>query len=184
MSVCDHLDDASTDIALALNGVTMLDEIPDCLPDDMRHVLDIPLRSIRAAEPEAVPLLRQRLAILKAARQFGGRLKLENRIARTQAVLAHAEALAAMPTTEERHGDTLIRDDAETGQVVIMFAADLTRPMIRRIRSAGFFPKGCTAARPRKILDGENVALDAARRLVRGINGRLDVISYRDIVHV
>jgi hypothetical protein len=170
MSVCDFLSDAETDLALALNGVAVLSEIPERLPDDFRHVLDIPLRSIRAAKPEAVPQLRQRLAILEAARQFGGSLKLEARIARTRAALDHAITLAAVPTSEEQVGEAFIRDDAEAGQVVIMFAADLTRPMIRRIRAAGFFPDGRTATRPRKILDGENVALEAARELARSLN--------------
>ncbi len=170
MSDCDHFDDASTDIALALTGIAVLAEIPDRLPGDMRQVLDIPLRSIRAAKRESVPLLRQRLAILEAARQFGSSVKLEARIARTRAVLAHAEALAATPTTEEKHGDTLIIDDAGAGQVVIRCGFDLTPEMVRRIRASGFVPSGRSAKRPRKIIDGENFALDAARELAVRLN--------------
>jgi hypothetical protein len=42
--------------------------------------------------------------------------------------------------------------------------------MVKRIRSAGFVPSGRTAKRPRKITDGENDALYAARELARWLN--------------
>lgn len=58
-------------------------------------------------------MLRQRLSILENARQFGGSVKLESRISRTRAVLDHALAIQATPTTEERIGDIVIRDDSE-----------------------------------------------------------------------
>lgn len=178
-----HLTDEETDMVLALNGITVLNETPapagspdplrptyQRLPDYVREMLKKPLRNIRATHPEAVTMLKQRLAILENARQFGSSVKLENRIARTRAVLAHAEALAAARTSEEKIGECFICDDAETGQVVIRCGFDLTPDMVKRIRSAGFVPSGRTAKRPRKITAGENDALRAARELARWLN--------------
>ena len=97
---------------------------------------------------------------------------MESRIARTRAVLDHALAIQATPTTEERIGDIVIRDDAEACQVVIRFPSDHTPELRKRIRSAGFCTKGPRRAfRLRKISGGENTALDDARRLVREILG-------------
>lgn len=115
-------------------------------------------------------MLRQRLSILENARQFGSSVKLEARIARTRAVLAHAEALAATPTSEEKIGDCLVLDDAAAGHVVIRCGFDLTPEMVRRVRASGFAPSGRSAKRPRKIIDGENDALIAARVLARWLN--------------
>ena len=186
MSACDYLSDAETDVVLALNGITVLNELPEPaaptadplrpayqrLPDYVREMLEKPLRNIRATHPEAVTMLRQRLSILENARQFGGSVKLESRIARTRAVLDHALAIQATPTTEERIGDIVIRDDADAGQVVIKFPTDHTPDQRKRIRSAGFCTKGPrTAFRLRKISGGVNSALDDARGLVREILG-------------
>jgi len=171
MSVCDSLSDAEADLAIALNSVVVLDHVPEHLPDSFGTVLDMPLRSICATHPEAVTMLRQRLSILENARQFGSSVKLEARIARTRAVLDHAEALAAAPTREERIGECLIRDDAEAGHVVIRCGFDLTPEMVRRIRMCGFVPSGRTAKRPRKIVGGENFALETACDLVRSLLG-------------
>lgn len=178
-----HLNDEEIDVVLALNGITRLNETPATeassdplrpsyqrLPDYVREMLKKPLRNIRATHPEAVSMLRQRLSILDNARQFGSSVKLESRIARTRAVLAHAEALAAAPTSEEEIGGCRILDDAEAGQVVIRCGFDLTPGMVKHIRSAGFVPSGRTAKRPRKITDGENDALRAARELARWLN--------------
>ncbi|MFZ4483281.1 MAG: hypothetical protein ACOYOL_04790 [Chthoniobacterales bacterium] len=44
---------------------------------------------------------------------------------------------------------------------------DLTPEMLRRIRASGFMPSGRSAKRPRKIIDGDNFALDAARELAK-----------------
>ncbi len=180
-----HLTDEETDVVLALNGITVLNETPPApaaspdplrptyqrLPDCVREMLDKPLRNIRATHPEAATMLRQRLAILENARQFGGSVKLEARIARTRAVLAHAEALAATPTSEHKVGECLIIDDAGAGHVVIRCGFDLTPEMVRRIRASGFVASGRSAKRPRKIIDGENFTLDAARDLVRVLLG-------------
>ena len=186
MSACDYLSDADTDVVLALNGITVLNELPEPavppadplrpayqrLPDYVREMLEKPLRNIRATHPEAVTMLRQRLSILENARQFGSSVKLESRIARTRATLDHALAIQATPTTEERIGDIVIRDDAEAGQVVIKFPSDRTPEMRKRIRSAGFFPQGPRRAfRLRKISGGVNRAMEDARRLVRGLLG-------------
>ena len=178
-----YLTDEETDVVLALNGITVLNETPapaaspdplrptyQRLPDYVREMLDKPLRNIRATHPEAVTMLRQRLAILKNARQFGSSVKLEARIARTRAVLAHAEALAATPTSEEKIGDCLVLDDAGAGHVVIRCGFNLTPEMVKRIRGCGFVPSGRTAKRPRKITNGENDALDAARELAVRLN--------------
>jgi hypothetical protein len=73
---------------------------------------------------KAVTMLRQRLSTLENARQFGGSVKLESRIARTRAVLDHALAIQATPTTEERIGNIVIHDDAEACQVVIKFPSN------------------------------------------------------------
>lgn len=180
---CPRLTDEETDVVLALNGIVVMDEAPapaaqtdplrpayKRLPDYVREMLEKPLRNIRATHPEAVTMLRQRLSILENARQFGGGVRLEARIARTRAVLAHAEALAAAPTTEEQIGGCLVRDDAEAGHVVIRFPRDLSPDMAKRVRSAGFVPSGRTAKRPRKITGGENDALGAARELARWLN--------------
>ncbi|MBE2180172.1 MAG: hypothetical protein IAE97_06840 [Chthoniobacterales bacterium] len=176
-----HLTDEETDVVLALNGITVLNEAPAApsdplrptyqrLPDYVREMLEKPLRNIRATHPEAVTMLRQRLSILENARQFGSSVKLEARIARTRAVLAHAEALAATPTSEEKIGDCLVLDDAAAGHVVIRCGFDLTPEMVRRVRASGFAPSGRSAKRPRKIIDGENDALIAARVLARWLN--------------
>ncbi len=177
-----HLTDDETDVVLALNGITVLNETPPApaadplrptyqrLPDYLREMLEKPLRNIRATHPEAVTMLRQRLSILENARQFGSSVKLEARIARTRAVLAHAEALAATPTSEHKVGNCLIIDDAEAREVVIRCGFELTPEMVRRIRSSGFAPSGRSAKRPRKIIDGENFALEAARDLARWLN--------------
>lgn len=178
-----HLTDAETDVVLALNGITVLNETPPApdasdplrptyqrLPDYVQEMLEKPLRNIRATHPEAVTMLRQRLAILENARQFGNSVKLESRIARTRTLLAHAEALAAAPAIEEEIGDCRVHDDAKAGQVVIRCGFDLTADMVKHIRSAGFVPSGRTAKRPRKITDGENDALYAARELARWLN--------------
>ena len=133
-------------------------------------MLEKPLRNIRATHPEAVVMLRQRLSILENARQFGGSVRLESRIARTRAVLAHAEALAATPTTQHKIGECLIIDDAAAGEVVIRCGFDLTPEMVRRVRASGFAPSGRSAKRPRKITGGENDALNAARDLARWLN--------------
>ena len=176
-----YLTDEETDAVLALNGITVLNETPpkpsasadplrptyQRLPDYLREMLEKPLRNIRATHPEAVTMLRQRLSILENARQFGSSVKLESRIARTRAVLVHAKALAATPTSQHKIGDCLIVDDAEAREVVIRCGFNLTPEMTKRIRGCGFFPSGRTAKRPRKIIDGENFALDAARDLVR-----------------
>ena len=189
MSACDYLSDAETDVVLALNGITVLNELPEPaapnvdplrpayarLPDYVREMLEKPLRNIRATHPEAVTMLRQRLSILENARQFGGSVKLESRIARTRAVLDHALAVQATPTTEERIGEIVIRDDAEAGQVVIKFPSDHTNKRRKRIRSAGFCTKGPRLAfHLRKISGGVNTALDDARRLVREILGETE----------
>ena len=117
-------------------------------------------------------MLRQRLSILENARQFGGSVKLESRIARTRAVLDHALAIRATPTTKERIGDNVIRDDAEAGQVVIKFPSEHAPGLRKGIRSAGFCTKGPRRAfRLRKISGAMNTALDDARRLVREILG-------------
>jgi hypothetical protein len=85
MSACDYLSDADTDVVLALNGITVLNELPEPaaptadplrpayqrLPDYVREMLEKPLRNIRATHPDAVTMLRQRLSILENARQFG-----------------------------------------------------------------------------------------------------------------
>lgn len=178
-----HLTDAETDVVLALNGITVLNATPPApdasdplrptyqrLPDYVQEMLEKPLRNIRATHPDAVTMLRQRLSILENARQFGSSVKLESRIARTRTVLAHAEALAAARTSEEKIGECFICDDAEAGHVVIRCGFDLTPDMVKRIRSAGFVPSGRTAKRPRKITDGENDALRAARELARWLN--------------
>jgi hypothetical protein len=150
-----HLTDEETDVVLALNGITRLNEAPapassvdplrptyQRLPDYVREMLDKPLRNIRATHPEAVTMLRQRLSILENARQFGSSVKLEARIARTRTVLDHAEALAATPTSEHKIGECLIRDDAEAGHVAIRCGFDLTPEMVRHIRAAGFQAAG------------------------------------------
>ena len=178
-----HLTDEETDVVLALNGIAVVNETPPApasadplrptyqhLPDYVREMLDKPLRNIRATHPEAATMLRQRLSILENARQFGSSVKLEARIARTRAVLAHAEALAATPTSEEKIGDCLITDNAAAGHVVIRCGFDLTPEMVRRIRASGFAPSGRSAKRPRKITGGENDALIAARVLARWLN--------------
>lgn len=177
-----HLTDAETDVVLALNGITVLNETPapdasdplrptyQRLPDYVQEMMEKPLRNIRATHPEAVTMLRQRLTILENARQFGSSVKLESRIARTRTVLAHAEALAASQTREEKIGECFICDNAEARQVVIRCGFDLTADMVKHIRSAGFVPSGRTAKRPRKITDGENDALRAARELARWLN--------------
>ncbi len=181
MSIPD-LTDEETDVVLALNGITRLNESPapppsdplrptyQRLPDYVRELLDKPLRNIRATHPEAVTMLRQRLSILENARQFGSSVKLESRVARTRAVLAHAEALAATPSSEEKIGACVIRDDAGAGHVVIRCGFDLTPEMVRRIRMCGFVASGRCAKRPRKISGGENTALNAARELARWLN--------------
>jgi len=184
MSACDYLSDAETDVVLALNGIAVLNETPEAapgtvdplrpayarLPDYVREMLEKPLRTIRATHPEAVTMLRQRLSILENARQFGSNLKLESRIARTRAVLDHALAIRATPTSEERIGEVVIRDDAEAGQVVITFPSDHTPERRKRIRSAGFLPQGeRRAVRLRKIGVGVNAAMEDARRFVLGI---------------
>ena len=180
-----HLTDDETDVVLALNGIAVVNETPpkpsasadplrptyQRLPDYVREMLEKPLRNIRATHPEAVMMLRQRLSILENARQFGGSVKLESRIARTRAVLAHAEALAATPTSRHKIGRCLIIDDAGAGQVVIRCGFDLTPEMVKRIRSSGFVASGRSAKRPRKITGGENDALEAARNLVRLLVG-------------
>jgi hypothetical protein len=181
-----HLNDEETDVVLALNGITRLNETPATdapsdplrpsyqrLPDYVREMLEKPLRNIRATHPEAVTMLRQRLSILENARQFGSSVKLESRIARTRALLDHALALAAAKTSEEKIGACLVRDDAEAGHVVIRCSFDLTSEMLKTIRSAGFVASGRTVKRPRKFVDGENVALDAARDLARRLNSDL-----------
>ena len=178
-----YLSDEETDVVLALNGITVLNETPPApassdplrptyqrLPDYVREMLEKPLRNIRATHPEAVTMLRQRLSILENARQFGGSVKLESRIARTRAVLAHAEALAAQPTSEEKIGQCLVIDDAEARHVVIRCGFDLTPEMVKRVRAAGFFASGRSAKRPRKITAGENDALAAARELAKRLN--------------
>ena len=87
----------------------------------------------------------------------------------------HALAIQATPTSEERIGDIVIRDDAEAGQVVIKFPSDHTPELRKRIRSAGFCTKGPRRAfRLRKISGGVNTALDDARRLVREILGETE----------
>ncbi|MFZ4778126.1 MAG: hypothetical protein ACOYM3_22365 [Terrimicrobiaceae bacterium] len=102
-------------------------------------------------------------------------MKLESRIARTRAVLDHALAIQATPTTEERIGDIVIRDDAEACQVVIKFPSDHTPELRKRIRSAGFCTKGPRLAfHLRKMSGGVNTALDDARRLVREILGETE----------
>ena len=179
-----HLTDEDTDVVLALNGITVLNETPpkpaasaDPLrptyqrqPDYVREMLDKPLRNIRATHPEAATMLRQRLTILENARQFGSSVKLEARIARTRDVLAHAEALAATPGTEEKIGECLVIDNAAAGHVVIRCGFDLTPEMVRRVRASGFAPSGRSAKRPRKITGGENDGLHAARELARWLN--------------
>ncbi len=177
-----HLTDDETDVVLALNGIAVVNETPPAtsadplrptyqrLPDYLREMLEKPLRNIRATHPEAVTMLRQRLSILENARQFGGSVRLEARIARTRAVLAHAEALAATPTSQHKIGDCLIIDDAEAREVVIRCGFDLTPEMVKRIRSSGFVASGRSAKRPRKITGGENDSLDAARELARWLN--------------
>ena len=178
-----HLTDDETDVVLALNGIAVVNETPPApassdplrptyqrLPDYVREMLDKPLRNIRATHPEAVTMLRQRLSILENARQFGGSVKLESRIARTRTVLAHAEALAAQPTSEEKIGGCLVIDDAEARHVVIRCGFDLTPEMVRHIRSSGFVASVRSAKRPRKITGGENDALIAARELARWLN--------------
>ena len=174
------LTDEETDVVLALNGITVLNETPPApassdplrptyqrLADYVREMFDKPLRNIRATHPEAVVMLRQRLSILENARQFGSSVKLESRIARTRAVLAHAEALAATPTSQHKIGECLIIDDAEAREVVIRCGFNLTPEMVRRIRASGFAPSGRSAKRPRKITGGENDALASARELAR-----------------
>jgi len=87
-------------------------------------------------------------------------------------VLDHALAIQATPTTEERIGDIVIRDDAEAGQVVIKFQTDHSPERRKRIRSAGFCTKGPRRAfRLRKISGGVNAAMEDARRLVGEILG-------------
>jgi len=184
MSACDYLSDAETDVVLAINGIAVLNETPESepgtvdplrpayarLPDYVREMLEKPLRTIRATHPEAVTMLRQRLSILENARQFGSSVKLESRIARTRAVLDHALAIRATPSTVEMVGDVQIRDDAEAGQVVITFPDDHTPERRKRIRSAGFLPQGARRAiRLRKIGAGGNVGMEDARRFVRGM---------------
>jgi hypothetical protein len=67
----------------------------------------------------------------------------------------HSLAIQATPTTEERIGDIVIRDDAEACQVVIKFPSDHTNERRKRIRSAGFCTKGPRRAfRLRKISGG------------------------------
>jgi hypothetical protein len=181
-----HLNDEEIDVVLALNGITRLNETPATeassdplrpsyqrLPDYVREMLEKPLRNIRATHPEAVTMLRQRLSILENARQFGSSVKLESRIARTRALLGHALALAAAKTSEEKIGACLVRDDAEASHVVIQCSFDLTTEMVKSIRSAGFVASGRTVKRPRKFVDGENVALDAARDLAQRLNSGL-----------
>ena len=85
-------------------------------------------------------------------------------------MLDHALAIRATPTIEEWIGAVVIRDDAEAGKVVITFPDDHTPERRKRIRSAGFLPHGARrAVRLRKIGAGGNVAMEDARRLVRGM---------------
>ena len=88
-------------------------------------------------------------------------------------MLDHALAIQATPTTEERIGEIVIRDDAEAGQVVITFPDDHSPERRKRIRSAGFLLNGPRRAfRLRKVSGaGANTGLDDACRLVRGMLG-------------
>jgi len=56
---------------------------------------------------------------------------------------------------------------------VIRCSFDLTTEMLKSIRTAGFVASGRTVKRPRKFVDGENVALDAARELARWLNSAI-----------
>jgi len=87
----------------------------------------------------------------------------------------HSLAIQATPTTEERIGDIVIRDDADAGQVELKFPSDHTPERRKRIRSAGFCTKGPRVMfRLLKISGGVNAALDDARWLVREILGETE----------
>ncbi len=178
----DRLGDEEVEVALALNGggvVLKAEEEPGTdedsvrpayrrLPDAVKAMLAKPLKGIRASRPDAVELLEQRLAVLEDARQFGGSVKLEERNERTRAVLDHARALRAAGSSVARVGDVVIRDDAESGRVVVRWPRKLSADQMRRVRSIGFYQQsGREAFRPRKVTGGVNVGVEAARQLVR-----------------
>ena len=118
------------------------------------------------------PILAARRYVSPRSRPITPEEAESRRIARTCAVLDHALTIQATPTSEERIGDILIRDDAEAGQVVIKFPSNHTPEFRKRIRSAGFCTKGPRRAfRLRKISAGANAALEDARWLVREILG-------------
>jgi len=114
----------------------------------------------KASLIEAVTMLRQRLSILENARQFGGSVKLESRIARTRTALAHALAIRATPTTEERVGDIVIRDDANACQVVIKFPSKLddARRLVREIIGEEALPHSASQDRLHRAINAESDA--------------------------
>ena len=140
------------------------------LPDHVSKMLKQPFSRIHASEPDAVERLQKRLAILENGRQFGGSLALELRIQHVHSLLDHAEAIRATPETIERHGDVVIHENPATGRVEITFPAKYDQSAFKTLRAFGYFPKAGNAAyRLRKIVNGVNVALEAARQAVAAV---------------
>ncbi len=128
-------------------------------------------------DPDVVfPMLNKRVELLREAitdavkrMDFDAVGKLSGKVRETAARIEAEELRYGKPGGSERHGDTVIVDDAARGKVVLHFAKALSAQNRRWVRVCGFTSTGdgATFWRLRTFRRGENIAMGAARLCVK-----------------